>query len=83
MGTIREQCIHVAVTDAHAVDDTLNAAVEKLMPAALRDGRKGILVRRVGPGQFTLTLDAEVPAGIIWEKNIWQEAGCHENGPAR
>lgn len=73
METTREQCIHVTATDARAVDDSLNAAVEKLMPAAL-DGRKGILVRRVGAGQYTLMLNAELPAGIIWEENFWQEA---------
>ena len=82
METTSEPCIRVTVTDARAVDDSLNAAVEKLMPAAL-DGRQGILLRRVGPGQYTLVLSAELPAGIIWEENTWQDAGSPGNRPAR
>lgn len=60
-------CISVTVGDRASMDHCLNAAVERMIEAALRHRSHGILVTRYHDGHFTVGLSESVPFGYTEE----------------
>lgn len=59
--------IDIHVTSRHALDESLNEAVEKLQELAMLGGKRGILVARNKPGHYTAALTDQVPFGMTLE----------------
>lgn len=55
--------IEIRAADSAAMDRCLDAAVDRMIDVALRDGRSGILVTRLGDGHFTVGLSDRVRFG--------------------
>lgn len=58
---------HVTGDNPQSIQEDLDSAVELARQQAVKDGRHGIMVTRLGPASFTVTLSAEVPYGITQE----------------
>jgi hypothetical protein len=58
---------HVTGDSPKSIQEDLDSAVELARQQAMKDGRHGILVTRLGPASFTVTLSAEVPCGTTQE----------------
>jgi hypothetical protein len=58
---------HVTGDEPESIQEDLNSAVELARHHAMKGGRHGILVTRLGPASFTVALSAEVPYGITQE----------------
>jgi hypothetical protein len=58
---------HVTGDSPQSIQEDLDSAVELARDEALKDGRHGVLVTRLGPASFTVTLSAEVPYGTTQE----------------
>jgi hypothetical protein len=54
---------HVTGDRPQSIQEDLDSAVELVRQRAMDDGPHGILVTRLGPASFTVTLSAEVPYG--------------------
>jgi hypothetical protein len=54
---------HVTGDTPQSIQEDLDFAVELARAHAMKGGRHGILVARLGTGSFTLTLSAGVPYG--------------------
>jgi hypothetical protein len=68
--TIRaDTLVEVTVDDRAALDDCLNAAVNRIIEVALRHGRHGILVTRLRDGHFTVGLSDAVPFGYTEQRD--------------
>lgn len=50
-----------------SIQEDISAAVDIARQQAMKDGRHGILVTRLGPGSFTVTLSKNVPYGTTQE----------------
>lgn len=66
MSTLTER-IDIHVNSLHVLDDQLEAAVQNLQKAALRDKTRGILITRHQPGHYTAELSQQVPFGMTRE----------------
>lgn len=55
-------CRHVSVKNVAVLDNSLNAAVEAIIPDALARGQ-GIRVTRVGPGNYIVETASDVQCG--------------------
>jgi hypothetical protein len=63
---------HVTGDKPQSIQEDLDSAVELARHQATKDGGHGILVTRLGPGSFTVTVSADVPYGITQEScQIW------------
>ncbi len=51
------------VCDRDEMDQSLNAAVDEMIAAAMQQGRQGVLVTRLGMGHFAVELSDAVPYG--------------------
>lgn len=60
--------VEVRVESACQIEERLNAAVQDLQPFAART-RNGILVTRLNPGHFSISLSEEVPFGLTRERS--------------
>jgi hypothetical protein len=58
---------HVTGDTSQSIQEDLDSAVELARQQAMKDGRHGILVTRLGPASFTVTLSSEVPYGTTQE----------------
>jgi hypothetical protein len=58
---------HVTGDGPQSIQEDLDSAVELARQQAMKDGWHGILVTRLGPASFTVTLSAEVPYGTTQE----------------
>jgi hypothetical protein len=57
----------VRVSSAAEVEDRLNSAVRDLQVIATRSRTHGILVTRLNPGHFSVSLSDQVPFGLTRE----------------
>lgn len=67
MATATAEHIEVRVNSAGEVEDRLNSAVKDLQVIATRSGTRGILVTRLNPGHFSVSLSDQVPFGLTRE----------------
>jgi len=58
---------HVTGDSPQSIQEDLDSAVELVRRQAMDEGEPGILVTRLGPASFTVTLSAEVPYGTTQE----------------
>jgi hypothetical protein len=58
---------HVTGDNPQSIQEDLDSAVELARRQAMTDGRHGILVTRLGPASFTVTLSSKVPYGTTQE----------------
>ncbi|RAM36794.1 hypothetical protein [Arthrobacter globiformis] len=58
---------HVTGDKPQSIQQELDSAVELARYQAMKDGGHGILVTRLGPGTFTVTVSADVPYGTTQE----------------
>jgi hypothetical protein len=58
---------HVTGDTSQSIQEDLDSAVELARQQATKGGRHGILVTRLGPASFTVTLSPEVPYGTTQE----------------
>jgi hypothetical protein len=58
---------HVTGDTPQSIQEDLDSAVKLARHQATKDGQHGILVTRLGPASFTVTLTAEVPYGTTQE----------------
>ena len=68
MSTTTTEYVEVRVESARQIEERLNAAVQDLQPLAAR-ARNGILVTRLNPGHFSISLSKEVPFGLTRERS--------------
>lgn len=61
------ECIEVRVDSAGELEGRLNSAVEDLQVIATRNRTHGILVTRLNPGHFSVSLTDQVPFGLTRE----------------
>ncbi|MDQ0031063.1 hypothetical protein [Arthrobacter bambusae] len=59
--------LEIRVDERADMDQSLNTAVDRIIPIARRDRRHGILVTRLGEGHFTIELSDTVPYGYTEE----------------
>ncbi|WP_163166110.1 hypothetical protein [Arthrobacter sp. Alg241-R88] len=57
----------IRVSSADEVEDRLNSAVRDLQVIATRSRTHGILVTRLNPGHFSVSLSDQVPFGLTRE----------------
>jgi len=74
VGTRPDTVIEVRVSAKASTDDCLNAAVDRMIEAALQGRRCGIRVTRLGAGHFTVGLSDEVPFGCTEECDAWNRS---------
>ena len=67
MTTATEEYVDVRVCSAGEMEDRLNSAVQELQVIATRTRTKGILVTRLRPGHFRVSLSDRVPFGLTRE----------------
>lgn len=67
MTTATAEFIEVRVDSAGQTADRLNAAVKDLQVLATRSRTRGILVARLNPGHFRVSLSDQVPFGLTRE----------------
>ena len=67
MATATAEYIEVRVNSAGEVEDRLNSAVKDLQVIAARSRTHGILVTRLNPGHFSVSLSDQVPFGLTRE----------------
>jgi hypothetical protein len=67
MPTATEEYVDVRVTSAVEMEDRLNSAVQELQVIATRTRTRGILVTRLNPGHFRVSLRDRVPFGLTRE----------------
>lgn len=67
MPTATEEYVDVRVTSAVEMEDRLNSAVQELQVIATRTRTRGILVTRLNPGHFRVSLSDRVPFGLTRE----------------
>jgi hypothetical protein len=67
MPTATAEYREVRVSSADEVEDRLNSAVKDLQVIATRSGTQGILVTRLNPGHFSVSLSDQVPFGLTRE----------------
>ncbi|WP_248762316.1 hypothetical protein [Pseudarthrobacter sp. SSS035] len=58
----------ITATSKTTMDRDLGAAIEAAEQLACDEGRRGILVRRLGYASYTVELSPDVPYGITYEK---------------
>lgn len=63
-------CITLKIWDRATMDRTLDTAIEQLSTRA-KSTNCGILVTRLGPNTFTISLNRSVPFGTSIEKVAW------------
>lgn len=66
-GPLDNRSIEVTCSEASAIHSELEAAVEALRSRPI-ESPMGIVVTRVGPGHFMLSLSPEVPYGMTLER---------------
>lgn len=67
MATATAEFREVRVSSANEVEDRLNSAVKDLQVIATRSRTHGILVTRLNPGHFRVSLSDQVPFGLTRE----------------
>jgi hypothetical protein len=67
MPTATAEYREVRVNRADEVEDRLNSAVKDLQVIATRSRTHGILVTRLNPGHFRVSLSDQVPFGLTRE----------------
>ncbi|MEW9871306.1 hypothetical protein [Arthrobacter sp. HS15c] len=67
MNTATAEHVEVRVDSARQIEERLNAAVKELQPLAA-SARHGILVTRLNPGHYTISLSEDVPFGLTRER---------------
>jgi hypothetical protein len=67
MTTATAEYREVRVSSADEVEDRLNSAVKDLQVIASRNRTHGILVTRLNPGHFRVSLSDQVPFGLTRE----------------
>ncbi|WP_258062043.1 hypothetical protein [Arthrobacter sp. ZGTC412] len=67
MITATAEQVEVRVDSAGEVEDRLNSAVRGLQVIAARTRTHGILVTRLSPGHFRVSLSDQVPFGLTRE----------------
>jgi len=67
MTTATAEYIEVRVDSAGEVEERLNSAVKDLQVIATRSRAHGILVTRLNPGHFSVSLSDQVPFGLTRE----------------
>lgn len=63
-----------------SIQEDLSSAVEIARHQAMKDGRHGILVTRLGLGYFTVALSTKVPYGTTQEA-CQMSSGQHRSAP--
>lgn len=66
--------IEIKISDRASMDSALNAAVDRMIEVALRQGTQGILVTRLGDGRFIVCLSDAVPFGLTELDSRYQAA---------
>jgi hypothetical protein len=69
MNTTTAEVVEVKVETARQLEERLDAAVRDLQLVAARTRNRGILVTRLNPGHYTLSLSDTVPFGLTREQN--------------
>jgi hypothetical protein len=67
MNTATAEHVDVRVDSARQIEERLNAAVRDLQPLAA-SARQGILVTRLNPGHYSISLSEDVPVGLTRER---------------
>lgn len=62
---------HITGATSTAIEDGINGAVDMARDHSMREGWQGILVTRHGPGLYTVALSADVPYGVIMERDAY------------
>lgn len=60
--------VEVKVDTARQVEERLNAAVQDLQAVATRTRTRGILMTRLNPGHYRVSLSDKVPFGLTREQ---------------
>ncbi|MDR6504687.1 hypothetical protein [Arthrobacter oryzae] len=63
------EVLEVKVDTARHLEERLNDAVRNLQDVAVRTRKHGILVTRLNPGHYTVSLSDKVPFGITREQS--------------
>ncbi|MEV7133726.1 hypothetical protein AB0N24_12640 [Arthrobacter sp. NPDC093128] len=69
MNTATAEMLEVKVDTARQLEERLNAAVRSLQDVAIRTRAQGILVTRLNPGHYTVSLSDSVPFGVTREQS--------------
>lgn len=76
------QILYVTGNSTSQIEDELSDAVVLVRQQA-HDSHQGILITRLGPGSYTVALDAGVPFGVTDERDAWTSQGLScDSGPA-
>jgi hypothetical protein len=67
MNNANDASVEVRVDTASQIESMLEAAIEKLQPMATLS-RQGILVTRLDPGHFSISVSDAVPFGVTLER---------------
>ena len=67
MNTATAEPVEIRVNSACQIEERLNAAVQILQAVARHAGTHGILVTRLNPGHFTVSLSDKVSFGLTRE----------------
>ncbi|WP_285251073.1 hypothetical protein [Pseudarthrobacter sp. fls2-241-R2A-168] len=70
MPTATADHIEIRVESAFQIEERLNSAVKDLQALAVRAGTHGILVTRLEPGHFRVSLSDQVPFGVTRESTF-------------
>lgn len=62
---------HVTGATSTAIEDSINGAVEMARDHSMGEGWQGILVTRHDPSLYTVALSADVPYGVIMERDVY------------
>jgi hypothetical protein len=63
------EVLEVKVDTARHLEERLNDAVRNLQDVAARTGEHGILVTRLNPSHYTVSLSDKVPFGLTREQS--------------
>jgi hypothetical protein len=69
MNSASAELLEVKVDTARQLEERLNAAVRDLQDVAARTRPRGILVTRINPGHYTVSLSDKVPFGVTREQS--------------